>query len=42
MIIMEDYKYKEITGKVIGAAMEVHKVLGNGFTHVEFIFKMYS
>ena len=39
---MEDYKYKEITGKVIGAAMEVHKVLGNGFTHVEFIFQMYS
>ena len=31
---MEDYKYKEITGKVIGAAMQVHKVLGNGFQEV--------
>jgi len=31
---MEDFKYKEITGKVIGAAMEVHKVLGNGFQEV--------
>jgi len=31
---MEDFKYKEITGKVIGASMEVHKVLGNGFQEV--------
>ena len=31
---MEDYKYKEITGKVIGAAIQVHKVLGNGFQEV--------
>jgi len=31
---MEDFKYKDITGKVIGAAMEVHKVLGNGFQEV--------
>jgi GxxExxY protein len=31
---MEDLKHKEITGKVIGAAMEVHKVLGNGFQEV--------
>ena len=31
---MEEYKYKEITGKVIGAAMQVHKVLGNGFQEV--------
>lgn len=35
---MEEYKYKDITGKVIGAAMQVHKVLGNGFIHGEFIF----
>jgi GxxExxY protein len=25
------YKYSDITGKVIGAAMEVHTILGNGF-----------
>lgn len=23
--------YKEITGKIIGCAMQVHKILGNGF-----------
>ncbi len=27
----EDFKYKELTGKIIGCAMEVHKILGNGF-----------
>jgi GxxExxY protein len=31
---MEEYKFKEITGRVIGAAMQVHKVLGNGFQEV--------
>jgi len=31
---MEEYKHKDITGKVIGAAMQVHKVLGNGFQEV--------
>lgn len=35
---MEDYKYKTITGDIIGASMQVHKILGNGFTHGEFIF----
>ena len=25
------YKYSELTGEVIGAAMEVHRILGNGY-----------
>ncbi|MCB0737568.1 MAG: GxxExxY protein [Bacteroidetes bacterium] len=28
------YKYSELTGKIIGCAMQVHKVLGNGFQEV--------
>jgi len=32
--MVEEYKYKEITGSIIGAAMQVHKVLGNGFQEV--------
>lgn len=28
---MEKLKYEDITGKIIGAAFEVHKFLGNGF-----------
>jgi len=31
---MEEYKYKEITGRIIGAAMQVHKVPGNGIQEV--------
>jgi len=27
----KDFKYTELTGKIIGCAMEVHKILGNGF-----------
>jgi GxxExxY protein len=27
----EEFKYKELTGRIIGCAMEVHKILGNGF-----------
>ena len=33
-MIKEEYKYSELTGKIIGCAMEVHKVLGNGFQEV--------
>ncbi len=29
-----DYKYKEITEKIIGAGMKVHAALGNGFQEV--------
>ena len=34
MIIKKEYKYSEITGKIIGCSMEVHKILGNGFQEV--------
>ena len=34
MIINEKYKYSDLTSKIIGAAMEVHKFLGNGFQEV--------
>jgi GxxExxY protein len=27
-------KYQEITQKIIGASMEVHRILGNGFQEV--------
>ena len=27
----EDFKYTELTGRIIGCAMEVHKILGSGF-----------
>jgi len=30
-MINEQYKYSDLTGKIIGAAMEVHKILGCGF-----------
>ncbi len=33
-MINEQYKYSEITGLIIGCAMEVHKQLGNGFQEV--------
>lgn len=29
-----ELKYSEITSKIIGAAIEVHKILGNGFQEV--------
>lgn len=34
MAVLKEYKYSELTGKIIGAAMEVHKLLGNGFQEV--------
>lgn len=33
-MIDEKYKYSELTAKIIGCAMEVHKILGNGFQEV--------
>jgi GxxExxY protein len=30
----EQYKYSGLTRKIIGCAMEVHKILGNGFQEV--------
>lgn len=32
--INNNYKYSDITSSIIGAAMEVHKTLGNGFQEV--------
>ena len=33
-MINEQYPESELTGKIIGCAMEVHKILGNGFQEV--------
>ncbi len=33
-MIKKEYKYSEITAKIIGCSMEVHKILGNGFQEV--------
>ncbi len=33
-MIKEEYKYSELTGKIIGCAMQVHRTLGNGFQEV--------
>lgn len=34
MIIDNKYKHSELTSKIIGSAIEVHKHLGNGFQEV--------
>jgi len=31
---MADYKFQEITEKIIGSSMKVHATLGNGFQEV--------
>jgi GxxExxY protein len=33
-IISKDYKHSDVTGKIIGCAMEVHRYIGNGFQEV--------
>jgi GxxExxY protein len=33
-MIKSEYKYSELTGKIIGCAMEVQNILGNGFQEV--------
>ncbi len=33
-MIKPEYKYSELTGRIIGCAMEVHNALGNGFQEV--------
>ncbi len=33
-MVKEEYKYSEITEKIIGCAMRVHSALGNGFQEV--------
>ena len=34
VVVNEKYKYSALTGKIIACAMEVHKILGNGFQEV--------
>ncbi|MBN8825944.1 MULTISPECIES: GxxExxY protein [unclassified Spirosoma] len=33
-MVNSKYKYSELTGRIIGCAFEVHKILGNGFQEV--------
>lgn len=33
-MINPDYKHSELTGKIIGCAMQVHRILGSGFQEI--------
>ena len=33
-IVNKEYPHSDLTGKIIGCAMEVHRILGNGFQEV--------
>jgi len=33
-MLIDNHKYSELTGKIIGCAMHVHRTLGNGFQEV--------
>jgi GxxExxY protein len=33
-MIKDEYKYSELTGKILGCSMEVHKELGYGFPEI--------
>ena len=33
-MVKNEYPDSELTGKIIGCAMEVHRILGNGFQEV--------
>jgi GxxExxY protein len=37
-MIKEEYKYSDVTQKIIGCAMMVHNKLGNGSTHLVHLF----
>ena len=34
---MENYKHSELTGKIIGCAMKVHRVIGPGFPEIIYL-----
>lgn len=34
IIVQDKYPLSELTGKIIGCAMEVHRIMGNGFQEV--------
>ena len=36
-IVKNEYPLSELTGKIIGCAMEVHRIMGNGFQEVVYL-----